>query len=528
MSEAEKCDTGAGGSEGPSDPSRRNMVVDPVTGQEMSKSAFKKLEKKRKNDERKKALQAARDSKADEEEARRLKEAEERRAEAESIVLVEDPSLPKATRIRIRDIAKFEGQRVELMGWVWHKRFQGRKLMFIDLRDGSPKLCQCLMQDALAMCTAALDLYEESSIRVLGSVIADERAPGGFELRADYWELIGKSDESFWTRITEEAGEHILRENRHLLHRGNRCRSVLAMRDLILRSFRDHFFAKDFVEVTPPTLVQTQVEGGSTLFKLDYFGEEAYLTQSSQLYLETVCPALGDVFCVMPSYRAEKSKTPRHLAEFTHLEGEMPFINFEGLLDYVEDMVYDVSRRVMEKYGDRVLELNPSFRVFPKPYKRMRYAEAIEFCNQNGITKKDGSAFVFGDDITAKPERVMIDLIGEPVLLTHFPAEMKAFYMQRDAEDPTLTESVDVLVPGVGEIVGGSQRMWDQEELMAAFAKNSLDPSPYYWYTDQRRYGSCPHGGFGLGIERFVMWMLGQANVREVCLYPRWLGHCKP
>ena len=136
-------------------------------------------------------------------------------------------------------------------------------------------------------------------------------APGGFELRADYWELIGKSDESFWTRITEEAGEHILRENRHLLHRGNRCRSVLAMRDLILRSFRDHFFAKDFVEVTPPTLVQTQVEGGSTLFKLDYFGEEAYLTQSSQLYLETVCPALGDVFCVMPSYRAEKSKTPR-------------------------------------------------------------------------------------------------------------------------------------------------------------------------------------------------------------------------
>nr|WCZ58681.1 asparagine-tRNA ligase [Seculamonas ecuadoriensis] len=504
-------------------------VVDPVTGQTMSQAAYKKLVKQREGEAKKRAKEEERRAAMAEEDARKQAEIAARRAEAAAIVIEEDASLPAAIRIKVRDVAKFEGQRVKILGWVQHKRQQGRALMFFDVRDGTGML-QCTLQDKLAQCLPAVDLVQESSVAIHGKIQRDERAPGGFELRADYWRVIAASDESFNAKLNEDANVDTLLINRHLVHRGTRLTTVFKMRDQILREFRGHFFDKGFTEVMPPTLVQTQCEGGSTLFSFNYFNEEAYLTQSSQLYLETVIPSLGDVFCVLPSYRAEKSKTPRHLAEFTHFEAEMPFIEFEDLLNTVEDMVYDVSRRIAEKFSDEIHSLNPDFKVWPKPYKRMKYSECIEFCRAHNIYKDPETKehFEFGDDIPALPERQMIDLIGEPVLMTHFPAEMKAFYMQRAPEDPTLTESVDLLVPGVGEIVGASMRMWDEKELLAAFARQNIDPAPYYWYTDQRKYGSCPHGGFGLGIERYLMWVLAQKNVREVCLYPRWMGHCKP
>jgi asparaginyl-tRNA synthetase len=242
-------------------------------------------------------------------------------------------------------------------------------------------------------------------------------------------------------------------------------------------------------KVSPPALVQTMVEGGATLFGLPYYTEEAFLTQSSQLYLETCLPSMGDVYCIEKSFRAEKSLTRRHLAEYTHIEAELDYINFDDLLNHLEEVMCRVLEVTMSDptIKQYIADLNPEFQMPERPFMRMRYSEAIDWLVEHNIPNEHDEPHKFGDDIAEAAERKMTDIINRPIFLTHFPTEIKAFYMLKDKDDARITESVDCLMPGVGEIVGGSMRIDQHEELMAAFKREEIDPASYYWYTDQRK-----------------------------------------
>ncbi|WEW57787.1 asparagine--tRNA ligase [Emydomyces testavorans] len=477
---------------------------------------------------------------------RQKEEAEKRRLvleEAKKVIITEDESLPKPIRIRLdeKDPAKVKlgegeerGTRVRVLGRVHRLRVQ-KDVIFVTLSDGYG-LLQCVFTGNLVKTYDAMTLTLETSLAIHGQMRAvppKQHAPDNRELHADFFKVIGHAvgeKEAITTRVAPDADPQTLYDNKHLVLRGEIASSVMKVRAAVLRAFRGAFEENRMLEVTPPAMVQTQVEGGANLFSFDYYGEPAYLTQSSQLYLETCLPSLGDVFCICPSFRAEKSLTRRHLSEYTHIEAELDFITFTDLLDHIETIICRVIELVLAdpKIAGYVKTLNPSFAPPRRPFKRMKYSEAIDWLRAHDIPNEDGTPHTFGDDIAEAAERKMTDILNEPVFLTHFPVEIKAFYMKKDPEDLRVTESVDVLMPGVGEIVGGSMRMDDWHELMDAYARQGMDPTPYYWYTDQRKYGTSPHGGYGIGLERFLAWMCERYTVRDCCLYPRFTGRCTP
>lgn len=445
------------------------------------------------------------------------------------------------------------GKQITVSGWVEHLRRAGRKdnlFCFMDIRDGTSSFSlQCVVQ-------GYPEVTRESTVKLTGTLTKEPRARGGYELHVPEsgFSIISLADSKDLEAVTRvDASVPTRLDHRHMMIRGPRTSKILKLRATILQAFRMHLDESGYTETTPPTIVQILCEGGSDLFKVKYFDKDAYLTQSSQMYLEPCISALGSVYCIQPSYRAEMSTGPRHLAEYTHLEAEMPFITFEDLLQAVETLVCETAQKVLSKHGTMLQELRKDhgleeFKIedLKRPFKRMTYSDAVEYCREHKIYKKepgtlsDGSEGVFfeyGDDIPSGPERKMIDMIGEPVIMTRFPAEMKSFYMQRvsdgpmDLKDPEKfreTESVDVLLPGVGEIIGGSMRIDDYDELYKAMVDQKMPIGDYYWYLDCRKFGSCPHGGYGLGVERFMMWLCGIPHIREASLFPRFVGRCTP
>lgn len=434
--------------------------------------------------------------------------------EAMEVRIKQDTQLPEAVKIQLNekdpalvklrkgssekdvDYSEGRGSRVRVTGRVHRFRTQ-KDVIFITLRDGYGFL-QCVLTGDLTKTYDALTLTQETSMEVYGEmweVPPGQHAPDDRELHADYYKIIGKAageKDAITTRVAPDADPQTLLDDRHLVLRGETSSSVMKVRAALLRAYR-HTYESEItpscLEVTPPCMVQTQVEGGSTLFEFNYYGEKAYLTQSSQLYLETCLPSLGNVFCVAPSFRAEKSSTRRHLSEYTHIEAELDFITFDDLLAHLELVMSKVVELVLAdpKTKKLVYDLNPHFKVPERPFMRMRYAEAITWLREHGIKNEEGQPHEFGDDIAEAAERRMTDIINRPIFLTHFPVAIKAFYMKKDVQDLRVTESVDCLMPGVGEIVGGSMRIEDYDELRAAYIREGIDPEPYYWYTDQRK-----------------------------------------
>ena len=505
--------TGPVGEDG--DPSVRNEYK-PAT-----KSALKKVTNLYEQHKRKRA-------KTDELAIREKAEQEKRQKglqEAMKIEINEDHNLPRALKIRLNekdpaliklrkgtsdkdvDYSEGRGSRVRIIGRV--HRFRSQKdVIFITLQDGYGFL-QCVLTGNLTKTYDALTLTQETSMEIWGEmweVPPKQHAPDDRELHADYYEIIGKAvgdKEAITTRVAPDSDAQTLYDNRHLVLRGEISSAVMKVRAAVLRAFRQAYEVEvtpACLEVTPPCMVQTQVEGGATLFEFSYYNEKAYLTQSSQLYLETCLPSLGNVFCVAPSFRAEKSLTRRHLSEYTHIEAELDFITFDDLLTHLELLMSRVIELALAdaKTKKLVYDLNPGFKVPERPFMRMKYANAIEWLREHDIKNEDGNPHEFGDDIAEAAERKMTDMINKPIFLTHFPVAIKAFYMKKSPEDLRVTESVDCLMPGVGEIVGGSMRMDSYDELMAAYTREGIDPTPYYWYTDQRRYAAL----FRVPLER--------------------------
>ncbi len=428
----------------------------------------------------------------------------------------------------IAGIANHEGQEVVIRGWLYNLRESG-KLLFPIFRDGSGVIQGVVSKSAVPaeMFETLKHLQNESSVIVTGRVRADRRAPGGYELDVSWVEVVQAiSAEDPFPVTLKEHGVDFLMDRRHLWIRTPRQSAILRVRHEVIRAVRDYLDDQGFVLVDTPIFTPAACEGTTTLFETQYFDEKAYLTQSGQLYNEATAAALGKVYCFGPTFRAEKSKTRRHLTEFWMVEPEMSYAGLEDVMELSEQLLSYVVQRVLERRGGelKTLERNtaPLERLRP-PFPRIRYDEAIT------ILKRKGSAIEWGGDFGNADETLLGEEFDRPVMVHHYPAAIKAFYMQPDPQRPDLAMGVDVIAPeGYGEVIGGGERISDLGLLMERIRRHNLPSKAFGWYLDLRKYGSIPHAGFGMGIERVVAWMCGLEHVRETIAFPRMLYRLYP
>jgi asparaginyl-tRNA synthetase len=498
-----------------------------------------------------------------------------------------------AEPIYIKELPLFKGKKISLRGWLAGIR-SGGKIVFLLIRDGTG-FAQCTVEASREETfKKAKSLTLESSFMLEGEVVEDKRAPGGFEVLIENISIIHIADNYPLGR--KAHGIDFLMEHRHLWLRSRRQMTILRIRHSLEKAIHDFFDDGGFVRIDSPILIQSAAEGAGTLFPVDYFGEKAYLSQTGQLYLECACMALGKVYCFGPTFRAEKSKTRRHLTEFWMVEPEVAFTDLTGVIELAEKMICFVVETILKKHKDDLAFLGRDIAALENiksPFPRITYSEAIDLLHSEKTKEKlentllanreklnrlineletalkerqtsktewqqdrldqkildlreeikeleqdvenatkhisQALSFKWGEDLGGSDETIVSQSFDKPVFITHYPRQVKAFYMKLDETDKKVVKNVDMLAPeGYGEIIGGSQREENYESLIEKMKEENLNPADYGWYLDLRKYGTVPHGGFGLGIERCLAWICGLKHVRETIPFPRLMGRIVP
>ena len=434
----------------------------------------------------------------------------------------------------IARIGEHEGQTVTLHGWLYNLRESG-KLLFPIFRDGTGTIQGIVPKAAVTpeVFETVKGLTQESSVIVTGKVRADKRAPGGYELDVEHVQVLQRvpADDPFPISL-KEHGTDFLMEHRHLWLRTPRQAAILRIRAEIIKAARDFLDDNGFILTDPPILTPAACEGTSTLFPVDYFGDQAYLTQSGQLYIESTALALGKVYSFGPTFRAEKSKTRRHLTEFWMVEPEWAFADLDDLMGLAENFISFIVDRVLTRRAAELKTINrdvSKLEAIKPPFPRLRYDEAVAMLNDAHAKGLLEQPFEYGNDFGSPDETYISSQYDRPVMIHRYPAAVKAFYMEPDPEDPKYALCVDVLAPeGYGEVIGGSQRISSYELLNKRIEDHQLPLEAFQWYLDLRRYGSVPHSGFGMGIERAVAWICSLDHVRETIPFARTLNRIYP
>jgi len=440
----------------------------------------------------------------------------------------------QAPIVTISQLGSHEGQSVTIRGWLYNLRESG-KLLFPIIRDGSGLVQGVVVKSKVApeLWDALKGLTQESALIVSGQVRADKRAPGGYELEVETAEVVQRVPEGDPYPITlKEHGVDFLMEHRHLWMRSPRQAAILRTRAEIINSAREYLNQNGYTLTDPPILTPAACEGTTTLFPVDYFEEQAYLTQSGQLYMEATAMALGKVYSFGPTFRAEKSKTRRHLTEFWMVEPEVAYATLDDIMELAENFITHIVKRCLERRRADLETMARDIAPLEKidtPFPRISYDDAVAMLHEGHAKGELESKFEYGNDFGSPDETYISSKFERPLMVHRYPAAVKAFYMEPDASDPTKALCVDVLAPeGYGEIIGGSQRVGSYELLLQRIHQHQLPEEAFRWYLDLRKFGGVPHSGFGMGIERVVAWVCGLEHVRETIPFPRMLHRMYP